>query len=261
MTTEIDTNNIKQGGTGSQASRAVPLLSGVKVVSFDLDDTLWPLEQVILDAEQKQYDWIQANAAVIANELDKQQLSQKRSEFLKLNPQLYGDVTAMRKHSLAALFSEYGYSADNVTRMVDEVFDVFYLARSQVTLFDDALLCLEDLREHYSVAAITNGNADLEIAGIHHLFDDIRCATLESPPKPDTHMFMASADALGVAPAEILHVGDNVETDVGGGQAAGTLTAWYNPDGLAWPADQTAATLELKTLAELPRLLAASRCS
>lgn len=237
------------------------LLSGVKVVSFDLDDTLWPLERVLLDAEQKQYDWIVENAANVANDLSRQQVSQKRSEFLKLNPQWFGDVTAMRKHSLAALFAEYDYSADAVNNMVEDVFAVFYQARSQVVLFDDALQCLEDLRKTFKVAAITNGNADLEIAGIAHLFDDVRCATLQSPPKPDTHMFFACAKEFGVVPAEILHVGDNIQTDVGGGQAAGTLTAWYNPGGLAWPADQPVATVELKNLAELPRLLANSRQS
>ena len=253
---------MNQTGKAHQAAGSETSLSGVKVVSFDLDDTLWPLEQVILDAEQKQYDWIKANAANVANDLDRQQLTRKRSDFLKLNPQFYGDVTAMRKHSLAALFGEYGYSADEVTRMVEDVFDVFYRARSQVTLFDDALQCLVDLRKQYKVAAITNGNADLEIAGIHHLFDDIRCATLESPPKPDIHMFHACAAALEVAPVEILHVGENIETDVGGVQAACTLIAWYNLNGLVWPAEPDAPTLELSTLAELPRLLTdeSNRC-
>ncbi len=257
--TDTDAGNSSDVSNTEQATNVASLLSAVKVVSFDLDDTLWPLEQVILDAEQKQYDWIKSKASNITDELDKQQLANKRSEFLKLNPQLQGDVTAMRKHSLAALFSEYGYDEEAVENMVEDVFDVFYQARSQVTLFDDALQCLQDLRKDYRLAAITNGNADLKIAGIHHLFDDIRCATLQSPPKPATHMFHACAAELDVNPIEILHVGDNIETDVGGGQAAGTLTAWYNPEGLSWPAGLTAATVQLKTLAELPQMLAALR--
>lgn len=236
-------------------SPGVEQLAAVKVVSFDLDDTLWPLEQTIMAAESKQYQWIQANAANVAAQLDQRQVFEKRREYVKQNPHLQGDVTAMRKQSLAALFAEYGYDASAVTGMVGEVFDVFYQARSQVILFDDAMQCLEDLRKSFKVAAITNGNADLEIAGIHHLFDDIRCATLDSPPKPDAYMFNACARALQVLPSEILHVGDNVETDVGGGRLAGTLTAWYNPDGLSWPEDQPAATLDLQTLAELPAVM------
>ena len=236
-------------------SQTVEQLAVVKVVSFDLDDTLWPLEQTIMEAERKQYEWIQANAADVATQLDQRQVIEKRREYVEQHPHLKGDVTAMRKQSLAALFAEHGYAAADAASMVEEVFDVFYQARSQVTLFDDAMLCLEDLRKSFKLAAITNGNADLEIAGIHHLFDDIHCATLDSPPKPDAFMFNACARALQVTPSEILHVGDNVETDVGGGRLAGTLTAWYNPGELPWPEDLPGATMELQTLAELPAVM------
>jgi HAD superfamily hydrolase (TIGR01549 family) len=44
--------------------------------------------------------------------------------------------------------------------------------------------------------------------------------------KPRREIFAAVADALGLAPREILHVGDNLDADVAGAAAAGMRTAW-----------------------------------
>jgi putative hydrolase of the HAD superfamily len=44
--------------------------------------------------------------------------------------------------------------------------------------------------------------------------------------KPRREIFGAVADALGVSPREILHVGDNLDADVAGAAAAGMRTAW-----------------------------------
>jgi len=44
--------------------------------------------------------------------------------------------------------------------------------------------------------------------------------------KPHPAGFSASAAALGVAPAEVLYVGDRLDVDVGGAHAAGMHAAW-----------------------------------
>ncbi len=226
-------------------------LSCVEVISFDLDDTLWPLESVLLAAEQTQYEWLERHTPEITEKFSSDSLFEWRRELLAGKPELRGDVTAMRTYSLLQLFNSFGYSTADAESMTDALFQVFYRARSQVTLFDGALTCLQQLKQGYRLAAITNGNADLEIAGVAHLFDDARFATLKSPAKPDAYMFNQTATALGVEPRQILHVGDNPETDVGGGQQAGTLTAWFNPNGITWPADLSEPTIELSCLEDL----------
>lgn len=232
-------------------SSQIEQLQSVELVTFDLDDTLWPLESVLIAAEQAQYDWLETNAPRITADLSMQDVMSRRTEFLSTRPDLIGDVTAMRKESLHHLFNAFDYTEAESHDMVNTVFEIFYRARSQITLFDDALSCLQTLKTQYKLAALTNGNADLEIAGVAHLFDDARFATLDTPAKPDVTMFHQCASALGVDPKNMLHVGDNVETDVGGGQRAGALTAWYNPDGKPWPDSLPAPTLELHSLNDL----------
>lgn len=45
--------------------------------------------------------------------------------------------------------------------------------------------------------------------------------------KPDKRIYLATARKLGLEPAEILHVGDNIENDVGGAQSAGMKTLLF----------------------------------
>lgn len=44
--------------------------------------------------------------------------------------------------------------------------------------------------------------------------------------KPRPEIFEAAIARLGVAPDEVIHVGDNLRTDVGGASACGLATAW-----------------------------------
>ena len=51
-------------------------------------------------------------------------------------------------------------------------------------------------------------------------------------------------------PGRVLVVGDNLSTDMGGGAAAGTDTAWYNPAGLPLTGD-VVPTWQVARLEEL----------
>jgi putative hydrolase of the HAD superfamily len=55
--------------------------------------------------------------------------------------------------------------------------------------------------------------------------------------KPQPAIFRAAVEKLGVAPHEVLHVGDDPVLDVGGARAAGLRTAWINRRGEPWPVE------------------------
>ena len=46
--------------------------------------------------------------------------------------------------------------------------------------------------------------------------------------KPDPRIFLAVAERLGLRPSNLLHVGDNIENDVGGAQSAGMKTILFD---------------------------------
>ena len=58
--------------------------------------------------------------------------------------------------------------------------------------------------------------------------------------KPDVRIFQRGAQAAGVAPEQVLHIGDDAEMDGTGALAVGMQMAWVNRDGHVWtPVDHT----------------------
>ncbi|MCP5069356.1 MAG: HAD family hydrolase, partial [bacterium] len=75
----------------------------------------------------------------------------------------------------------------------------------------------------------------LEDARLRWHFDVVVISDATGWRKPRPEIFQATLAALGVAPEETLHVGDNLKADVAGAAAAGLRTAWVtrriaNPD-------------------------------
>jgi HAD superfamily hydrolase (TIGR01509 family) len=70
----------------------------------------------------------------------------------------------------------------------------------------------------------------LVAAGVRECFDVVLDSALVGVEKPDPAIFRAALDALGVAPAEALYVGDLYEVDVVGARAAGMEAVLLVPD-------------------------------
>ena len=82
--------------------------------------------------------------------------------------------------------------------------------------------------------------------------------------KPHQSIFRAASEALGVAPHELLHVGDSLRADVAGAAALGSRTAWItrcveDPERALAEHDGPEPDHVIADLAELPALVAALR--
>jgi len=228
-------------------------LSHIKAISFDLDDTLWDCAPVIDRAELKLHGWFEEHTPSLVDRYSLQDMRSYFAAYARSHPEYRADVTHLRKEAIKDLLSDCGYSRN----LVEPAFASFIRVRSEVTLYENAFAVLEMLKAHYKLAALTNGNADLERVGIAHLFDDIQAASLSTIPKPHRCMFDNTASALGVELNEILHIGDNPETDIVGGQAAGAMTVWFNQHETTWPENLPKADIEINSLGKLIRLLPA----
>ncbi|HEU0165644.1 MAG TPA: HAD-IA family hydrolase [Thermomicrobiales bacterium] len=98
--------------------------------------------------------------------------------------------------------------------------------------------------------------ADVEAAlGYHGLsFEHIVTSEDARAYKPRPEMFDMAAARLGLAPVELLHVGDSRRSDVVGAGAAGIPVAWVNRTGKTASGDP-AADHVVSDLTELARLL------
>lgn len=232
----------------SHANRSI---NAIRVVSFDLDDTFWDCAPAIANAEQALFDWHVKNTPRITAVHTPESLFQFRASVRALHPDLTGCVTAMRLQGLRLLLSEFDYPE----YLADEAFDFFYRVRSEVVMYPGVIDLLQSLKGRYKLAAITNGNADLDHIGIAQHFDKIYAADLQLKAKPHEDMFHRCLEHFGVLGEQLLHIGDNPVTDVAGGLSAGVQTLWFNQHGVDWADKSGKPHFEAQSIAEVQALL------
>jgi putative hydrolase of the HAD superfamily len=219
----------------------------VRAITLDLDDTIWPIAPVIVRAENALGAWLREHAPRTAARWPLEAMRALRDEVADSHPQLAHDFTRQRLITLERMLREAG---DDVA-LVQPAFDAFFAARNQVEHYDDSLDALDRLAARVPLAALSNGNADLERIGLMHVFAFQLGAREHGAAKPAASIFHAACAQLGCEPAQVLHVGDHPEQDMLGARRAGLRCAWINRDGAAWPGAETRPDLEVPTLAAL----------
>jgi putative hydrolase of the HAD superfamily len=217
------------------------------VLSFDLDDTLWPVGPVIAAAENTLQSWLRAHYPETLCGHSVESLRMLREDVGRRHPDRGHDLTFLRHRALAELFAAAGHAES----LADDAFEVFFAARNRVQLYDDVRPSLERLRTRYRLFALSNGNADLERVGIADLFAGHISARAAGAAKPDARIFARLAAAAGVEPHEVLHVGDDPRADVVGATQAGMHAAWLNRDAREWPAQFAPPARTISSLAEI----------
>ena len=119
-------------------------------------------------------------------------------------------------------------------------------------MFPEARPALLELRQRFTVIAVTNGNANLEKIGIDDLFDGHINAAMAGAAKPHRPIFDAAVRAGGASAAQTVHVGDHPVYDVHGARAAGLRTVWVNRNGETWPREYAAPDIEVASQKTAP---------
>lgn len=226
------------------------IFTGIKLVCFDLDDTLWPCMPTIQFAEAQIYQWLADHKPIITQNYSPGELRDKRKSLYQRRPDLVHDLSALRRISLMELADEFGFEYD----WVEDAFQVFYHARQQVKFFDDVELALCSLGDKYLLASVTNGNADIRTTSLGHHFDYVLSAAVVGKPKPHPAMFQHLMQLSEYSAGQILHIGDHEEHDIGGGIAAGVKTVWLNRAGVEWQSKRFQPDREISSLYELIQL-------
>jgi len=205
----------------------------ILALTLDLDDTLWPVLPALERADQAVDAWLQQHYPEVARVWPIEAIRALRARIADERPDLAHDFTTQRQLTLQQVFNTCGIAA----APVDALWDIYFAARNSVELYPDSLPALQRITARWPLASLTNGNADLQLIGIHSHFRHHVCARDRGVAKPDARIFLAAAEQLGVPAAQILHVGDDPAMDVAGAHAAGLRSAWINRRGLDWPTE------------------------
>ena len=206
------------------------LIMAIKSISFDLDDTFWPLMPTILEAEKKSRDWIEKHFPGALNSLSRETSMLLRDELMREDPSIINRLSELRHKIFFRAGLRSGYSKKESAIMADKAFEIFFKGRNQVTFYDGVIETLDLLKKTYSLGVITNGNADLEMIGIAEYFDYILSPVELNAHKPDPKMFLAVLEKTGLEPQEICHIGDHPINDVQASYDCGFKTIWFKED-------------------------------
>ncbi len=223
----------------------------IKVITFDLDNTLWDVEPTLIAAERTQFAWLEQHCPRLTERFSKLEIREHRMIFWKSHPELAHQISELRIQSTRELLLQAGYAEDEASHSALLAFEEFLKVRHQVQPYEEALEVLESLAETYTLGALTNGNADIFKVDIGACFDFAYTAEQVNASKPLPDMFHAALARTEAEPREIVHVGDNPDHDVGGAHAAGVFAIWFNASGETWPSGKPPHG-EISNLRELP---------
>ena len=220
----------------------------IKAISFDLDDTLWPVWPTIQRAEQALIDWLNQHAPATAALSSAPEVKQAvRTEINQRHAAQAHDLSFLRREAIREMLRRSG----DPSHLAEPAFEVFFAARQQVDLYPQATEVLQRLSARYPLLAVSNGNADVVRVGLGAYFSGSVSARDAGVAKPDPRIFHAAAAHLGCAPQQVLHVGDDHAADVVGAAQAGMQAVWLRHATASEPAHSPHAHLVVDDLRHL----------
>lgn len=144
--------------------------------------------------------------------------------------------------------------------LAEELADDFIRRRRERhELFSEALEVLDHCRSKYSLAMVTNGAPDIQMAKVRAArlepyFKSILISGEVGVGKPDPRIFRMALEQLGVGPEEAVMVGNSLQRDIRGAKNTGIRAIWMQLDGVK-PDDDVEPDARITNLSQLPALL------
>src|SRR5438552_10093384 len=120
-----------------------------RILSFDLDDTLWPIGPVMVAAEAAMWEWLTAEHPEAMREHSIETVRAIRASVTLRYPEHAHDMTFLRHRAIMELFGAHSRARS----YADAAFEVFYRERNRVTLYGEVAATLQRLRRRYRLFA------------------------------------------------------------------------------------------------------------
>lgn len=222
-----------------------------RLLTIDLDDTLWPCTPTILQAEAALYCWLERCTPRLTDACDQNVMRVHRRDLALSRPEIAHDLTQVRLESLRGLLAAYGYDV----ALADRAMSLFLEQRNRVEPYADVIPGLRALGADRRLVSVTNGNADVRRTPVGDLFHLTLTAADVGAQKPDPAIFLSALEWAGMPPDRTLHLGDDPYRDVEAARRLGLQAVWVNRSGKPWPDELEPPAVEVADLVELRRWL------
>jgi putative hydrolase of the HAD superfamily len=222
-----------------------------RLLTIDLDETLWPCTPTILQAEAALHTWLERCAPRLTDACDQDVMRVHRRDVAASRPEIAHDLTQVRLESLRGLLAAYGYDV----ALADQAMSLFLEQRNRVEPYADVIPGLRALGANRRLVSVTNGNADVRRTPLSDLIHFSLTAADVGAQKPDPAMFLGALKWAKTPPDRTLHLGDDPYLDVEAARRLGMQAVWVNRSGKPWPDELAPPTVEVVDLVELRRWL------
>ena len=191
-------------------------LGQISALTFDLDDTLYDNRPVIDRTLHESLSFVRSYHPSLS-QFDASELNRLRQTLLASEPEIYHDVTEWRRRALELGMINAGLSATLAKTGADEAMANFAHWRSLIDVPQET---------HDTLA-----HAQPELFGLSDYFRFVLRAGPDGRSKPFADMSHLAAERLELPLGQILHVGDDLTTDVAGAIRCGMQACWIKPQG------------------------------
>ena len=205
----------------------------VKTIFFDLDHTLWDYDTNARETLFEIYEDFRLNRGFSSAEDFFQ-------TYLVHNEQLWhlynhGKINRddIRERRFYQVVSDAGMDDK---KMAEEMSDQFMeVCPHKTAVMPGTYEILEHLKPNYQMGIITNGFSDtqdikMKKTGLDNFFEIMVTSESAQARKPGAEIFNAALLESGAKAEEVIMIGDNRATDIGGALALGWKTIWYTKE-------------------------------
>ncbi|URJ29058.1 5-amino-6-(5-phospho-D-ribitylamino)uracil phosphatase YigB [Blochmannia endosymbiont of Camponotus sp. C-046] len=196
-------------------------------ITLDLDNTLYDNYPIINQAEEKSLLFLQQYHPALSK-IQKKDYYQARKTLRLTEPDIYHDVNYWRWKSLKIILLQSGLTKHEAQLGADYTMEIIIHWRNKISISFSTHDVLSALSSKWPLIAITNGNANPVFCGLQKYFQDVLRAGIHGRAKPYTDMYYLASKRFGISCKNILHVGDDLNTDVKGAIHAGMQSCWIS---------------------------------
>lgn len=199
----------------------------ITTVSFDGDGTLWDFEQVMRHSLSITLEELRCRVSSPAvRGLSVDRMIEIRNDVAAEMKGRTVNLEAVRFEAFRRTLAHIGAADDGLAADLNAL----YLRHrfEDITLYPDVIPALDRLGLRFRLGLLSNGNGYPERCGLPDRFRFVVFSQDVGVEKPDPDIFLAACRQAGCEPAQLMHVGDSLQTDIAGARAVGALSVWLN---------------------------------
>lgn len=227
-------------------------MNRIKVIAFDLDDTLWDSKPVLIRAEQCLDEWFTTHVPDLQYTVA--DMRNLRSLILHDNPELAHYITELRRQVIEKAMQLSGFGHTESKALSQEAMEVFMAARNKINLPQETVGIIRALSGEFTLGSLTNGNANIHSLGLSPWFSFAFAAEDVGASKPALDLFYTALRHTDCRPPEMVYVGDDPLLDIDPANAVGLRTVRLQNPRRAEPGDTEPDEI-IARITELPDII------